>query len=115
MNAVDHANLVIYLANFAAWLDPRSSNHVDMGYYRQLAQHYLDGQGGQAILDVPPERLAWCDLCGQSFTKPDWHKPEEITGNNYCWCPACNEQQSRVCFMLGRTAYLEAWKDAAEG
>lgn len=110
MTATDHSNLVRVLADFAAWLEPRPGKHCDLGYYLQLARHYIESGGTHDLVDVPRDTLAWCDLCGQQFSKSPTHRAEGMTGNNFCWCPTCHQQQSSVFFILGPEQYRLTWQ-----
>lgn len=111
----DRRNFLRVLANFAAWLEPRPAEHIDMGYYIQLAHHYVESGGIHMLIDIPEDRLAWCDLCGKQYVVPFDHGFEEFTGHAYSWCPACLDQQAHVFFMLGSDAYQAAWRDTPGG
>ena len=115
MTGTDQSNLVRVLADFAIWLEPNPRDTCDMGYYRQLAKHFLESGGQHLLVDVPRDSLAWCDLCGGQFSKSPRHKPEALTGNNFCWCPTCYQQQSGVFFILGAEQYRSTWQAAEAG
>jgi hypothetical protein len=110
VTASDHSNLIRVLADFAVWLEPKPSAHTDLGYYLQLARHFIESGGVHSLVDVPPEALATCDLCGQRYVPEGNPKPEHLTGNHYRWCPTCYHHQLRVCNMIGAQAYREAWR-----
>lgn len=115
MSPDDSRNLLRVLANFAVWLEPYPVKSCDMGYYIQLARHYVESGGIHMLIDIPEDRLGWCDLCGQQYVVPLDHGPEEITGHGYSWCPACLDQQHHAFFMIGSDAYQAAWKTDTGG
>lgn len=115
MTATDQSNLIRVLADFAAWLEPCPADRVDQRYYSQLAMHYLESNGAHLLVDVPRDSLAWCDLCGCQFSRGPNHTAEGMTGNNFCWCPTCHQQQNGVFFILGPERYRQTWAAAERG
>jgi len=115
MSEPDRANLVRVLADFAVWLEHGHARAVDLGYYLQLAGHYLEVLRSHPLVDVPYTGLARCDLCGQQFYLLPDTQPEALTGNNFRWCPTCHEQQGLVYQLIGSAQYRKAWRDHEEG